>query len=163
MVNARPAGSRSRRLWPAIRPALALAGAAATLTAGCANHSGASYRAVCENARTQMRVADRQCPAAPSAQPTSAPGQPGTAVQQSQLTFQWRYYRSGQSAPAIGSKSSGGTTTPPEDGEPVVRGGVPASGGVVSGDDGSGSGSDGGSTDGGGDGGDGGGSGGGGE
>lgn len=123
------------------RPAsLALASALAaiailTAAAGCGSHSSVSYSGVCENARTHVRVADRRCAASPSAAPTSA---------QYPAPFQWVFYGSGQTAPAIGSKSSGGTPKRPGDGANVVEGGVPAEGGVVSGTSGSGDGSGGG-------------------
>jgi hypothetical protein len=128
---------------PAILVTLASAvGAVAILTAaaGCASQSSVSYRAVCENSRTHVRVADQHCAASPSASPGSLPGLMAHGGAQSERSFEWRYYRSGETAPAIGSKCSGGTTTPPERGGNVARGGAPPDGGVVSGDDGSGGG-----------------------
>lgn len=128
------AASPSRAgMWFSRGATLVCAVAVLTEVTGCISHTSVSYRAICEDSRTHVRVADQQC----------VTGKP---------PFMWVYYRSGQTAPAIGSTSSGGIATPPaEDEGGVVRGGVPGGGSVVGGDEGSnGGGSKGGGGEGGG-------------
>jgi hypothetical protein len=95
----------------------------------------ASYRGICEDITTHQRVDDRNCPAS---------GQGSNGGQ-----FVWVYYRSGETAPPVGSRIKGGVTTPPE-GTEVSRGGVSNRGGSISGDEGNGGGDEGGEEGGGG-------------
>src|SRR5260370_9993411 len=89
--------------------------------AGCASHASVSYRGVCENVRTHVRVADRRCAASPSASPVSS---------QHQMPVQGVFYCSGQTAPAIGSEGSGGTSSRPGEGAAVGGCAGAAEGGV---------------------------------
>src|SRR5260370_40506115 len=77
--SAGPAPGRSHAgTRRAIVVALASAPAAVAMlaaVAGCASHGSVSYRGVCENVRTHVRVADRRGAAPPPAAPGAPPGQ----------------------------------------------------------------------------------------
>jgi hypothetical protein len=89
---------------------VSLVAALSVAMTGCGSQS-TEYNGVCVDNRTNTRVDDSNC--------NRGGGGHG-----------WVYYRPGQSAPAVGQRAFGGTTTVP-DGASVAHGGGPAKGGVV--------------------------------
>lgn len=95
---------------------LGITGLAASMLTSCSSEKPVEYAGVCVDQRTQQRLDDDECD---ERQHHHGGGAGYLAA--------WYFMRNGSRVPGVGSRVTGGSTTPPSSSS-FVKGGVPASG-----------------------------------